>query len=186
MTHRQLPGKGDNMTSEVTLNQFIIALLEAAYRSIKQATADLTDEQLYYQPTAEANSIAWLVWHLSRWRDAISATISGEPQIWVSEGWAQRCGMLGERTGMGDTPAQVTAFRVERAVLFGYVDAAHHRTVERVAALTPTQLGQPITSYSGERRPAWRALAGVCGDSAQHTGQIAYLRGMMSGYGWRR
>jgi len=87
---------------------------------------------------------------------------------------------------VGDTVAQVTAFRVERAVLSGYVDAAHHRTVERVATVTPTQLGQPIMSHTGEQRPAWRALAGMCGDSAQHTGQIAYLRGMVSGYGWRR
>jgi len=174
------------VTSDVDLNQFIIALLEAAYRSVKQSTDGLTDEQLYYQPTAESNSIAWLVWHLSRWRDAVSASISGEAQIWVSAGWAQRCGMSDERTGMGDMPAQVTAFRVERAVLFGYVDAAHQRTVERVAALTPTQLRQSVASHSGERRPAWRALAGVCGDSAQHTGQIAYLRGMLSGYGWRR
>jgi uncharacterized damage-inducible protein DinB len=186
MMHGQLPSKGDNMAGEVTLNQFIIALLEGAYRSIKQATDDLTDEQLYYQPTVETNSIAWLVWHLSRWRDAISASISGEAQIWMSEGWAQRCGIAGERTGLGDTPAQVTAFRIERAVLFGYVEAAHQRTVARVAALTPTQLEQPTTSYTGEKRPAWRALAGVCSDSAQHTGQIAYLRGLMSGYGWRR
>ena len=88
------------MTSDtVDLNQFIIALLEAAYRSLKQATDGLTDEQLYYQPTAETNSIAWLVWHLSRWRDATSASISGAPQVWVSEGWAERYGMPGERTG---------------------------------------------------------------------------------------
>jgi hypothetical protein len=186
MAHHQLPSKGDNMSSDMDLNSFIIALLEAAYRSIKQSTDGLTDEQLYYQPTAESNSIAWLVWHLSRWRDYISASISGEPQIWVSAGWAQRYGMPDERTGMGDTPAQVTTFRVERAVLFGYVEAAHLRTVERIATLTPTQLRQPIVSRTGERRPAWRALAGMCGDSAQHTGQIAYLRGMMSGYGWRR
>jgi hypothetical protein len=175
------------MTSEaVDLNQFITTLLEASYRSLTQATDGLTDAQLYYQPTAETNSTAWLAWHLSRWRDAISATVSGQPQIWVSAGWAERYGMSGERTGMGDTPAQVTAFRVERAMLFGYVDAAHRVTVERVAALTPTQLVQPIMSHTGERRPAWRALAGVCSDSAQHSGQIAYLRGLMSGYGWRR
>jgi len=175
------------MTSDaVNLNQFIIALLEASYRSLTQATDGLTDEQLAYQPTAETNSIAWLVWHLSRWRDAVSATICDEPQVWVCEGWAERHGMPGERTGMGDTPAQVTAFRVERDVLFGYVDAAHRVTVERVANLTPTQLVQPIVSHTGEKRPAWRALAGVCSDSAQHSGQIAYLRGLMSGYGWRR
>jgi hypothetical protein len=175
------------MTSDaVNLNQFIIALLEASYRSLKEATEGLTDEQLYYQPTAETNAIAWLVWHLSRWRDASGATICGEPQVWVSAGWAERYGMPGERTGMGDTPAQVTAFRVERAMLFGYVDVAHRVTVERVANLTPIQLVQPIVSHTGEKRPAWRALAGVCSDSAQHSGQIAYLRGLMSGYGWRR
>jgi hypothetical protein len=170
----------------VDLNQFIIALLEVSYRSLTQATEGLTDAQLSYQPTAETNSIAWLVWPLSRWRDAVSATSSGEPQVWVRDGWAEQYGMPGERTGMGDTPAQVTAFRVERAVLFGYVDAAHRVTVERVANLTPTQLVQPIVSHTGERRPAWRALAGVCSDSAQHSGQIAYLRGLLSGYGWRR
>src|ERR671939_290251 len=104
MAYRQLPSKGGNMGSGVDLNQFIIALLDASYRSLKQATEGLTDEQLYYQPTAETNSVAWLVWHLSRWRDAVSGTISCEPQIWVREGWAERYGMAGERTGMGDTP----------------------------------------------------------------------------------
>jgi hypothetical protein len=170
----------------VDLNHFIITLLEAAYGSITQATEGVTDDQLYYQPTPETNSMAWLVWHLSRWRDAISASISGEPQVWVHDGWAERFGLPDTRTGLGDTPAQVSAFRVERALLFGYVDAAHHATVKRVAAFTPTQLLQPIVSPTGEPRPAWRALAGVCSDSAQHTGQIAYLRGLMSGYGWRR
>src|SRR4030095_13013208 len=150
MAHRQLRSKGDNVASDMALNQFIIALLEGAYRSLKQATDDLTDEQLYYQPTAESNSMAWRVWHLSRWRDFTSATVSGEPQIWVSAGWAQRCGMPDERTGLGATQAQVTAFRVERALLFGYVDAAHQRTIARIAALTPAQLEQPITSHTGE------------------------------------
>ena len=173
------------ISESVDLNQFIIALLEASYRSFTQATAGITDEQLYYQPTAETNSIAWLVWHLSRWRDAISASISDEPQVWVSAGWSKRYGMPDTRTGMGDTPAQVAAFRVERALLFGYADAAHQETVRRVANLTSGQLLQPILSYTGEQRPAWRALAGVCSDSAQHSGQIAYLRGLMSGYGWR-
>jgi hypothetical protein len=175
------------MTGEaVDLNQFIITLLEASYRTLKQATDGLTDEQLYYQPTPETNSMAWLVWHLSRWRDAVSANISGEPHVWVRDGWAKRYGMADDRTGMGDTPAQVTTFRVERTTLFGYVDAAHRVTVERVARLTPAQLGQAVVSYAGEPRPAWRALAGVCSDSAQHSGQIAYLRGLLSGYGWRR
>jgi hypothetical protein len=172
-------------SAAIDVNQFIITLLEGAHRSMQQATAGLTDEQLYYQPAPETNSIAWLAWHLSRWRDAISATVSHEAQIWISAGWADRFGMSDTRTGLSDTPAQVMAFRVERALLFGYVDAAHQETVKRVARLTPAQLAQAFLSHTGETRPAWRALAGVCSDSAQHCGQIAYLRGLMSGYGWR-
>lgn len=172
---------------QVDLNPFIVALLEAAYLRIKSTTDDLTDEQLYYQPTTDTNSIAWLVWHLSRWKDRISAIISGEPQVWSSEGWAQRWGLPSERTGLGDTPEQVAAFRVARENLFGYMDTAHRATLDRVARLTPEQLSQPIAYLPGNTntlRPAWQALRGMCSDTLQHTGQIAYLRGMLSGYGW--
>jgi hypothetical protein len=88
---------------KMDLNQFIIALCESPHRWIKQATEGLTDEQLFYQPTPDTNSIAWLVWHLSRWRDKVSASIVGEPQVWTSQGWDQRFNMPGERTGLGDT-----------------------------------------------------------------------------------
>ena len=174
------------MTSgPVDLNRFIVQQLEAQYRTLKMSTDDLTDEQLYYQPTADANSVGWLIWHLSRWRDWVSALITGAPQVWVSAGWAERFGRSEEGTGFGDTPEQVAAFRVEREALFGYMDAAHRETVKRITQLTPTQFEQVVDYISGESRPAWQVLAGMCGDSYQHAGQIAYLRGMMSGYGWR-
>ena len=174
------------MASEhVDLNRFIVYQLEAQLRTIKQATEDLTDEQLYDQPEADANSIAWLMWHLSRWRDSLTAAITGEPQVWVSGGWAEQFGLAEAGTGLGDTPEQVAAFRVERERLFGYVDAAHRAAIERVTHLTATRLEQPVEHPPGASRPAWQALAGMCGDSYQHAGQIAYLRGMITGYGWR-
>jgi hypothetical protein len=174
------------MASEhVDLNRFIVSQLEAQYRTIKQATDDLTDEQLYYQPTAETNSIGWLMWHLSRWRDSLSAAITGESQVWVSGGWATRFGLSEMGTGLGDTPEQVTAFRVERDLLLGYVETAHRATLERVTPLTAARFEQPVEHPPVASRPAWQALAGMCGDSYQHAGQIAYLRGMITGYGWR-
>ena len=45
---------------------------------------------------------------------------------------------------------------------------------------------QPVVYALGDTRPVWRALVGMAGDSTQHTGQIAYLRGMFTGMGWRR
>lgn len=167
------------------LNGFIIALCEAPYRWIKDGLEGLTEEQLFHQPTPDTNSIAWLIWHLSRWRDRISAAIAGEPQVWVSQGWHQKFGMPEERTGLGDSLEQVAAFRVDRQLLQGYVQAAHEALVSRVAKFTPQQFEQEIEYSSGSSRPAWRALVSVVEDSAEHTGQMNYLRGMMSGHGWR-
>ena len=170
--------------NQVDINQFIVAMIETSTRSIKRATEGLSDEQFYHQPTPDTNSIAWLMWHLSRWRDHVSAVVSGEPEVWVSEGWAQRWGLPNESTGIGDTPEQVATFRVSREELLGYLDAAHQATIERVAKLTPQQLAQPTEDLPGDNHPAWEALRRMCGDSLQHLGQINYLRGMMSGLGW--
>ncbi|ETX09314.1 DinB family protein [Candidatus Entotheonella palauensis] len=173
------------MSDAVTVNQFIVQQLEGQYRTIKLATDDLSDEQLVYQPAVDANSIAWLIWHLSRWRDSVSAAVSGESQIWVRDEWAVRFGLSDVGTGLGDTIEQVAAFRVEREMLFGYLDAAHQATRQRVTQLTQAQLDQVVVHPPETGRPAWQILAAMCGDSFQHAGQIAYLRGVITGHGWR-
>ena len=172
-------------TEKVSLNQFIIALCESPNRWINQATDGLTDEQLYYRPSSDTNSIAWLIWHLSRWRDKISAAIAGEPQVWASEGWAQRFNIDPDRTGLGDTLEQVANFAAEPELLLGYASAAHNAIVERVSRMTPEDFDREIEYMPGSSRPAWRALISVMGDSSEHTGQINYLRGMITGQGWR-
>jgi hypothetical protein len=171
--------------NSINLNRFAVALCEAPYRWVQQATADLADEQLHYQPTPETNSIAWLIWHLSRWRDRISAAIADEPQVWVSEGWYQRFGIARDRTGLGDSQDQVAAFRADRELLAGYAAAAHNAIVDRLSRFTPEQFEKSIEYAPGSQRPAWRALISVVEDSAEHVGQINYLRGMVSGLGWR-
>ena len=184
------------MSSEqiITVNQVIAELLESVVGQIKRATDEATEDQLFYRPSADANNIAWLAWHLSRWQDYVTASISGDLQVWVTEGWAQRFALPpdlpNEATGWGDSSEQVAAFRVDRAVLFGYVGAANRAAVERVARLTPEQLEQPVLWGTPETpvdtRPAWRALISICGDSIQHSGQINYIRGLVSEPSWRR
>ena len=174
------------MTEEILdINGFLIALFEAPYRWINQALEELTEDQLFFRPTEEANSCAWLIWHLSRWRDKISAAIAGEPEVWTSEGWHQHFGMDPERTGLGDTLEQVAEFKVSPELLAGYAQAAHNALVRRVSQAEHAQLEAAVEYTPGSSRPAWRALVSVVEDSAEHTGQINYLRGMLAGYGWR-
>src|SRR5262245_23221741 len=123
------------MSSEqITVNQVIVGMLENVGRQIKRATADATDEQLYYRPSADANHIAWLAWHLSRWQDYMTSSITGEPQVWISEGWARQFALSSDlpndATGWGDSSEQVAAFRVDRALLFKYIEAANRAAVE--------------------------------------------------------
>ena len=172
-------------TEHVDLKRFIVDRLDAAYIWIERLSEGVTDEQFYYQPTEDSNPIGWLVWHLSRYRDRISASVVGEAQVWISQGWAQRFGMGEERTGLGDTLEQVASFRAPSDQVLGYAEAAHRAIVDRVLKLTPEQFEQPVEFSPGDLRPAWRGLAGVISDSAEHVGQINYLRGMTAGLGWR-
>ena len=110
-----------------------------------------------------------IIWHLSRWRDKISAATAGEPQVWVSQGWADKFGIDGERTGLGDTTEQVANFKVDTETLTGYAEAAHNAIVARVSGFTTEQFNQTIEYTPGSPRPAWRALISVVEDSAEHT-----------------
>jgi hypothetical protein len=178
---------------QVGVPQVIVGLFERATNQIKLATDGATDEQLYYRPTTNANSIAWLVWHLSRLQDLVSSSISGEAQVWYTDGWAEQFALPpdlpNDATGWGDSTQQVASFQVERAMLFGYMEAAHRVAQERVARLTPEALEQTVawgTAQTPLSGPVWRALVVLLNDSIQHTGQINYIRGLVSEPDWRR
>jgi len=163
-----------------------IELMEGLQRTVRTAVDGLTNEQIYQQPSPDTNSIAWLAWHLSRWKDRFGALAFGEAHVWVSQGWADKFGMDGMRNGQGDTLEQVATFRPERTLLFDYVEAAHEATIKRIGRLSPGKLQEEYPYLSaGSQRKVWQVLSGTLSDFGQHAGQIAYLRGLITGYGWR-
>ena len=169
------------MEAPVDLNRFVLTMTETAYAQVKAACDGLTDEQFFSQPTTDSNPIAWLVWHMSRAR----GNISGENQVWVSNGWADRFGMDAEDVGIGDSPEKVAAFRAERSLVMCYLDDAHEATTRRLSMITAARFDQLVVYALGDERPVWRALVGMAGDSAQHTGRFpiceACLRGWAGG-----
>jgi hypothetical protein len=94
-------------------------LLVDAFGRIREAVHDvvdgLTPEQLAYRIDAEANSIAWLVWHLARIQDDHVAGVADSDQVWTSAGWAGRFGLPfdPQATGYGQGAHEVSAVRVE-------------------------------------------------------------------------
>jgi len=162
------------------------SLLTDAFGRVRETVYDavmgLTAEQLAFRPYPAGNSIAWLVWHLTRIQDDHVAGVAETEQVWVSGKWAPRFGRPAGSmdTGYGNTPGQVAAIRVESAeVLTAYYDAVHERTIRYVSTLTDDDLPRVVDKSWDPPVTLAVRLISVINDDLQHAGQAAYLRGMI-------
>ena len=111
------------------------------------AVSGLSAEQLNDRLDGTVNSIAWLVWHLTRVQDDHVAEVAGREQVWISEGWEQRFSLdLEEKsTGYAHGPAEVAAVQVGSPdLLLGYYDAVHEQTLSFLGSLTDADLDQVV------------------------------------------
>jgi hypothetical protein len=160
------------------------ALLVDAFGRIKEivhrTVEGLDREQLIYRIDPEANTIAWLVWHLTRIQDDHVAGLAGSEQVWHRDGWYDRFGLPFDRDahGYGHSPDDVAAVDVPGELLLGYHDAVHARTVEYVEGLEDAAYDEVIDRSWDP--PVTRAvrLISVVGDDMQHVGQAAFVRGV--------
>ena len=79
---------------------------------------------------------------MSRARDLITSNISGENQVWISNGWADRFGLDAEDVGIGDSPEKVAAFHTGRSLVMGYLDDAYEATMRRLSLIPSEQFDQ--------------------------------------------
>ena len=137
-------------------------------------------ELLHYRPDHEANTIAWLIWHLTRVQDNHLADLMHEPQLWDTDGWHKRFDLPFPlaATGYGQDAAEVAAVRVGADLLLGYFDAVHERTLDYLDTLTEADYGRVVdTRWTPAVTLAVR-LVSVINDDLQHAGQAAYVRGL--------
>jgi uncharacterized damage-inducible protein DinB len=162
-----------------------IALLTDGFERIagvlRSTVAGVTEEQLTFRVDPEANSIAWLVWHLTRVQDDHIADVAGTEQAWTAEGWAGRFGLPfpDSDTGYGHSAAEVGQVRgVPEADLIGYFDAVHARTLAYLASLQDGDLERVVDTSWDPPVTLGVRLVSVLSDDLQHAGQAAYVRGV--------
>jgi uncharacterized damage-inducible protein DinB len=149
---------------------------------VHESVEGLSPEQLAWRPDPGSNSIAWLVWHLTRVQDDHVADVAGTEQVWTSEGWAERFGLplADSDTGYGHSADQVAAVRVESAeLLTGYHESVCKRTFEYVSELTEKDLDRVVDESWDPPVTLGVRLVSVISDDLQHAGQAAYLRGLV-------
>lgn len=153
-------------------------------REIVDATLEgLDDASLVRRPAGNGNSIAWLIWHLSRVEDAQVASAAGLPQVWTSQGFAGRFGLpLPERdTGYGHSSDKVDAVRAPRELLAEYYEAVHRQTAEVLGTLGDDGLDRVVDTRWDPPVTFGVRLVSTIADCLQHVGQAAYAKGLKGG-----
>jgi hypothetical protein len=150
---------------------------------VSEVAGGLDAEQLAFRVDPEANSIAWLLWHLTRVEDDHIADAAGVEQVWLGGGWAERFGLpfAPNATGYGHSSGDVGALRVERAeLLVAYHQAVHDQTVRYVAGLADGDLGRIVDERWDPPVTLGVRLVSVIGDTLEHVGQAAFVRGIVT------
>ncbi|HEY8340255.1 MAG TPA: DUF664 domain-containing protein [Egibacteraceae bacterium] len=148
---------------------------------VHAAVEGLSQEQLTWRPDPRSNSIAWLVWHLTRVQDDHVSEIADHPQTW-DDSWAERFGLpAGYRdTGYGHSPDQVAAIRPSGPeLLTAYHDAVCERTREWLSSAQPADFDRIIDYRWDPPVSVGVRMFSVTSDCLQHVGQAAYVRGLV-------
>ncbi|WP_351230738.1 DUF664 domain-containing protein [Streptomyces sp. NPDC002133] len=149
---------------------------------VHEAVEGLSVDDLHARLDPGANTIAWLVWHLTRIQDDHVADAAGREQVWVSQDWVGRFGLpfAEDATGYGQSRKQVAALRVDSAeLLLGYFDAVHEETVAFVGGLRGTALNRIVDDSWSPPVTLGVRLVSVIADDLQHAGQAAFVRGSL-------
>jgi len=148
---------------------------------VHRAVDGLTPEQLAFRLDPEANSIAWLVWHLTRIQDDHVAGPAGTEQVWTSQGWRERFGLPFDPrdTGYGHRAEEVAAVQVAGELLVGYHDEVHEQTVRYVERLGDADLARIVDRSWDPPVTLGVRLVSVIADDLQHAGQAALVRGIL-------
>ena len=165
----------------------IDALLTDALTRVREqvpaVVGGLDTDDLAWRPDPDANSIAWLIWHLTRIEDDHVSEVAGTEQVFTSDGWYERFGLPfpADAHGYGHSSAEVAAVKVPSDLLAGYHDAVAEAVLAYVGTLTPGDLDRVVDERWDPPVTLGVRLVSVLSDDLQHVGQAAYVRGLLSG-----
>jgi len=165
----------------MNVTQLLADALGRVREQMPELVDGLSDDDLAWRPDPEANSIAWLVWHLTRIEDDHISHLAGTEQAWATDGWAERFALPFDvrEHGYSMSPADVGKVRVSGDLLAGYYEAVAARSAAYVATVEPDDLDRVVDEAWDPPVTAGVRLVSVVNEVNAHLGQAQYLRGML-------
>jgi len=165
----------------MNVSELLADALGRVREQLPDVVAGLGDDDLAWRPDPGANSIAWLVWHLSRIEDDHVSGVAGTEQVWMSGGWYDRFALPFEphAHGYGMSTGDVAKVRASADLLAGYYDAVASATAAYVATLAPDDLDRVVDDTWDPPVTLGVRLVSVVDEVNAHLGQAQYVRGLL-------
>lgn len=162
-------------------NELLIDAFGRIQEVVHQTVKGLNREDLAFRPTESANSIGWLIWHLTRIQDDHVAGVAHSKQIWHS-GWSKQFAFpfADDETGYGQSSKEVAAVQVQAGLLLDYYDAVHAATIAYIQGLQDEDYEKIVDTRWNPPVTLAVRLISVITDDLQHAGQAAYVRGLLN------
>ena len=164
------------------LKDYIKMELDSSKRTSTRVLNSLTQQELMWRPAAGCNSMGLILFHVAKSEDSfVQSRLQGKPQIWESGKWFDKLNMAESEAGAHYTVDQVNAFIVPNLKdLMEYYDAVRFKTLDYLNSLTPEAFDRIVKLQFGEFTVAG-VFSLVISHTAEHIGEISYLRGLLRG-----
>jgi hypothetical protein len=170
------------------IDQFIKDTLAREHSQLQGLITNLNENDIYWQPGPEANSIGWIVWHMLRVEDMwIQFFSQKQIEVWESGNWHIRFGLQKRETGFQHTPEQVNNFpHLPIELVLEYGEIVRNNTLDYLKHMQYEDFH--VTPWSDKPSMWWHdfsildMLNQLMGELYQHLGQIAYILGLKNGF----
>ena len=168
--------------------EFVGQALDHIQEDLQISLDGMTPKDLTFRPTPEANSMAWIAWHVARAQDVRFSRLMNRNQLWTDDDWYARFSLPADPgdVGRGHTDEQVAAVRPpDVETLKGYCRAAHERARAYVNSLRPDAWDRTVDNpEDGSSTTVGAILLHTVHGGLEHVGQLAYVRGLVERRHW--
>lgn len=162
--------------------EILIDAFDRIAQVVHATVDDIPDDALTFRIDRDANTVSWLIWHLTRVQDDHVADVAGSSQVWTDAGWADRFALPFDQSdiGYGHSSGDVGEVRAGPELLLGYHDAVHQRTADYLRTLSGADLDEVVDRNWTPEVTLGVRLISVISDDLQHAGQAAYVAGVFT------
>jgi len=160
--------------------ELLLRSLEESHGYLTKALNGLTQGEVTWSPSPECNSIAFILWHMTRVEDFfVNRVIQREKELYEAKKWQEKLG----------TPTKAYQYTVEELqawpapkleILREYANSVRENTLAFLNSI-PTERLSEVPRPDRSPDSIGVMLEHLMTEIALHVGQIAYLRGVQRG-----